>query len=66
MKPETLRLVIHDNAQSLALFGLHNPYAGKLGMFEVGALCATNLLCWSYHLTITSTQCPGIASNFGI
>lgn len=33
-----LRLVTHDNAQLLALSGLRNPYPGKLGVVEVGAL----------------------------
>ena len=33
-----LRLVTHDNAQLLALSGLRNPYPGKLGVVELGAL----------------------------
>jgi imidazolonepropionase-like amidohydrolase len=35
---EALKLVTHDNAQLLALSGLRNPYPGKLGVVEVGAL----------------------------
>ena len=35
---EILRLVTHDNAQLLALSGLRNPYPGKLGVVEAGAL----------------------------
>lgn len=35
---EALRLVTHDNAQLLALSGLRNPYPGKLGVIEEGAL----------------------------
>ncbi len=35
---EALRLVTHDNAQLLALSGPRNPYPGKLGVVEVGAL----------------------------
>jgi imidazolonepropionase-like amidohydrolase len=36
--PETLRMVTHDNAALLALSGPRNPYPGKLGAIEVGAL----------------------------
>ena len=35
---EILKLVTHDNAQLLALSGPRNPYPGKLGVVEVGAL----------------------------
>lgn len=35
---EILRLVTHDNAQLLALSGNRNPYPGKLGVVEIGAL----------------------------
>ena len=35
---EILRLATHDNAQLLALSGNRNPYPGKLGVVEVGAL----------------------------
>jgi len=35
---EALKLVTHDNAQLLALSGLRNPYPGKLGVVEAGAL----------------------------
>ena len=35
---ETLKLVTHDNAQLLALSGPRNPYPGKLGVVESGAL----------------------------
>jgi imidazolonepropionase-like amidohydrolase len=35
---EALKLVTHDNAQLLALSGLRNPYPGKQGVIEVGAL----------------------------
>jgi len=35
---EALRLVTRDNARLLALAGLRNPYPGKLGVVEVGAL----------------------------
>jgi imidazolonepropionase-like amidohydrolase len=35
---ETLKLVTHDNAQLLALSGPRNPYPGKLGVVEEGAL----------------------------
>jgi imidazolonepropionase-like amidohydrolase len=35
---EALRLVTHDNAELLALSGPRNPYPGKLGVVEVGAL----------------------------
>ncbi|MEE4251214.1 MAG: amidohydrolase family protein [Alcanivoracaceae bacterium] len=35
---EILRLVTHDNAQLLALSGNRNPYPGKLGVVETGAL----------------------------
>jgi len=35
---EILRLATHDNAQLLALSGLRAPYAGRLGVVEVGAL----------------------------
>ena len=39
LKPaEMLKLVTHDNAQLLALSGLRNPYPGKLGVIEEGAL----------------------------
>jgi imidazolonepropionase-like amidohydrolase len=33
-----LKLVTHDNAQLLALSGPRNPYPGKLGVVEEGAL----------------------------
>jgi imidazolonepropionase-like amidohydrolase len=35
---EILKLVTHDNAQLLALSGPRNPYPGKLGVVEPGAL----------------------------
>jgi imidazolonepropionase-like amidohydrolase len=35
---ETIKLVTHDNAQLLALSGPRNPYPGKLGVIEEGAL----------------------------
>lgn len=35
---ETLRMVTHDNAELLALSGRRNPYPGKLGVVEEGAL----------------------------
>jgi len=35
---EILKLVTHDNAQLLALSGPRNPYPGKLGVVEAGAL----------------------------
>jgi imidazolonepropionase-like amidohydrolase len=35
---EALRLVTHDNAQVFALSGPRNPYPGKLGVVEEGAL----------------------------
>ena len=35
---EILKLVTHDNAQLLALSGPRNPYPGKLGVVEEGAL----------------------------
>ena len=35
---EVLKLVTHDNAQLLALSGPRNPYPGKLGVVEEGAL----------------------------
>jgi len=35
---EALRLVTHDNAQLLALSGPRNPYPGKLGVVQPGAL----------------------------
>lgn len=35
---ELLKLVTHDNAQLLALSGPRNPYPGKLGVVETGAL----------------------------
>ena len=35
---EALKLVTHDNAQVLALSGPRNPYPGKLGVVEPGAL----------------------------
>jgi len=35
---EMLKLVTHDNAQLLALSGPRNPYPGKLGVVEAGAL----------------------------
>jgi imidazolonepropionase-like amidohydrolase len=35
---EVLKMVTHDNAQLLALSGLRNPYPGKLGVVEDGAL----------------------------
>ena len=39
MKPAViLKLVTHDNAQLLALSGLRNPYPGKLGVVQEGAL----------------------------
>ena len=39
LKPaEMLKLVTHDNAQLLALSGPRNPYPGKLGVIEEGAL----------------------------
>jgi imidazolonepropionase-like amidohydrolase len=33
-----LRLATHDNAQLLALSGQRNPYPGKQGVIEEGAL----------------------------
>ena len=36
--PEILKLITHDNAELLALSGNRNPYPGKLGVIEVGAL----------------------------
>ena len=45
MKPaEVLKLVTHDNAQLLALSGPRNPYPGKLGVVEEGALADLLLL----------------------
>ncbi len=35
---EVLKLMTHDNAELLALSGPRNPYPGKLGVIEVGAL----------------------------
>ena len=35
---QVLKLVTHDNAQLLALSGPRNPYPGKLGVVEPGAL----------------------------
>ncbi len=35
---EILKMVTHDNAQLLALSGPRNPYPGKLGVVETGAL----------------------------
>ena len=35
---EILKLVTHDNAQLLALSGPRNPYPGRLGVVEEGAL----------------------------
>jgi imidazolonepropionase-like amidohydrolase len=35
---EILKMVTHDNAQLLALSGPRNPYPGKLGVVEAGAL----------------------------
>jgi len=35
---EVLQLVTHDNAELLTLSGPRNPYPGKLGVVEVGAL----------------------------
>jgi imidazolonepropionase-like amidohydrolase len=35
---EVLKSVTHDNAELLALSGLRNPYPGKLGVIEAGAL----------------------------
>jgi imidazolonepropionase-like amidohydrolase len=35
---EILRLVTHDNAQLLALSGNRNPYPGRIGVVEEGAL----------------------------
>ena len=35
---EVLKLMTHDNAQLLALSGPRNPYPGKLGVIETGAL----------------------------
>jgi len=36
--PQALKLVTHDNAQVFALSGPRNPYPGKLGVVEQGAL----------------------------
>lgn len=36
--PEILKMVTHDNAELLALSGPRNPYPGKLGVVETGAL----------------------------
>ena len=35
---EVLKMATGDNGQLLALSGLRNPYAGKLGVVEEGAL----------------------------
>jgi imidazolonepropionase-like amidohydrolase len=35
---EALKMLTHDNAQLLQLSGKRNPYPGKLGVIEVGAL----------------------------
>lgn len=35
---EILKMVTYDNAQLLALSGARNPYPGKLGIIEEGAL----------------------------
>lgn len=35
---ETLKMATHDNAELLALSGPRNPYPGKLGVIEEGAL----------------------------
>jgi imidazolonepropionase-like amidohydrolase len=35
---EALRMITHDNAELLALSGKRNPYPGKLGVVEEGAL----------------------------
>jgi imidazolonepropionase-like amidohydrolase len=35
---EILKMATHDNAELLALTGLRNPYPGKLGMVEEGAI----------------------------
>jgi imidazolonepropionase-like amidohydrolase len=36
--PEILKMVTRDNAELLALSGPRNPYPGKLGVVEAGAL----------------------------
>ncbi|MBX7433691.1 amidohydrolase family protein [Mycobacterium sp. Y57] len=41
---EALKMVTHDNAQLLKLCGPRDPYPGKLGVVEVGALA--DLLIW--------------------
>jgi imidazolonepropionase-like amidohydrolase len=39
MRPaQILKLVTHDNAQLLGLSGPRNPYPGRLGVVEEGAL----------------------------
>jgi len=35
---EILKMITHDNAELLALSGRRNPYPGKLGVIEEGAL----------------------------
>jgi imidazolonepropionase-like amidohydrolase len=35
---EAIRMITHDNAELLALSGKRNPYPGKLGVIEEGAL----------------------------
>ena len=35
---EALKMATHDNAELLALTGLRNPYPGRLGVVEEGAL----------------------------
>ncbi len=36
--PEIIRMLTRDNAELLALSGMRNPYPGKLGVIEEGAL----------------------------
>ena len=35
---EILKMITHDNAELLSLSGARNPYPGKLGVIEEGAL----------------------------
>lgn len=41
---EILKMITHDNAELLALSGRRNPYPGKLGVIEEGALADLLLL----------------------
>lgn len=61
---EILKMITHDNAQLLALSGPRNPYPGKLGVVEAGALADLLLVNGDPLANIDLLADPG--KNFAV